>query len=351
MIAYLVRWTRGRVKAPGCRVSLSALLQVLARRRTVCLRHPHRYHVGQVDDHAILAGLAVIPRTGQHQAAPLVQRAGDRLKRLAFAGEIRAYHGDVFTAHRVKSQDQHDVVRHRRSLPARTRKNARPAPGAVPRSAHPGSLWIRALSIVPRLRSGDGDGCVPKGAARTSLQKFRPERAGAGPKRPRSGRQAGRPAVTRLGRPGKTPCSEKGQMSEDRVKCCSGHRGWRWDTRAGTGKVGDPSAETDDLGWPDGPPDDGLKLATDLDLGAVGGLPPDADTGQAETGPDRADIPVLGRAPVGRVFALPVRFLVLRHGRSQLHWLPVCLLRYSTDDRNIVLTWRAWQDSNPRPAA
>src|SRR4029077_9436181 len=143
----------------------------------------------------------------------------------------------------------------------------------------------------------------------------------------------------------------KGQMSEDRVKCRSGHRGWRWDTRAGTGKVGDPSAETDDLGWPDGPPDDGLKLATDLDLGAVGGLPPDADTGQAETGPDRADIPVLGRAPVGRVFALPVRFLVLRHGRSQLQWLPVCLLRYSTDDRNIVLTWRAWQDSNPRPAA
>jgi hypothetical protein len=50
-------------------------------------------------------------------------------------------------------------------------------------------------------------------------------------------------------------------MSEDRVKCRSGYRGWRWDTRAGTGKVGDPSAETDDLGWPDGPPDDGLKLA------------------------------------------------------------------------------------------
>jgi hypothetical protein len=33
-----------------------------------------------------LVGLAVIPRTGQHQTAPLIQRQGDRLKRLAFPG-------------------------------------------------------------------------------------------------------------------------------------------------------------------------------------------------------------------------------------------------------------------------
>jgi hypothetical protein len=36
--------------------SLDRLSQVLAGRRTVCLRHPHRYHVGQVDDHAELVG-------------------------------------------------------------------------------------------------------------------------------------------------------------------------------------------------------------------------------------------------------------------------------------------------------
>src|SRR5690348_12094693 len=33
--------------------------------------------------------------------------------------EVLRYHGDVFTAHRVKSDDQHDVVRHSWYLPAR----------------------------------------------------------------------------------------------------------------------------------------------------------------------------------------------------------------------------------------
>jgi hypothetical protein len=47
-----------------------------------------RHHVGQVDDHAILVGLAVIPRTGQDQTALLVQRTGDRLKRLEFRAEV-----------------------------------------------------------------------------------------------------------------------------------------------------------------------------------------------------------------------------------------------------------------------
>src|SRR5258708_4982687 len=41
--------------------SLGQLSQVLASCRAVCPRHPHRYHVGQVDDHAILVRLAVIP--------------------------------------------------------------------------------------------------------------------------------------------------------------------------------------------------------------------------------------------------------------------------------------------------
>jgi len=111
--------------------SLDQPSQVLAGRRTVCLRHPHRYHVGQVDDHTTLVGLAVISRMGQDQAAPLVQRAGDGLKRLAFPGKVLRYHGDVFTAHRVKSHDQHDVVRHSWYLPARIQKTA--WPGAVAR--------------------------------------------------------------------------------------------------------------------------------------------------------------------------------------------------------------------------
>src|SRR6266436_6426508 len=117
-------WIRGSSKwllSP----SLGQLSQVLARRRTVCLRHPHRYHVGQVDDHAILVGLAVISRMGQNQAAPFVQRLSDGLNRLALPGKVLRYYVDVFTAHRVKSHDRHDVVRHSRYLPASTPKPAR----------------------------------------------------------------------------------------------------------------------------------------------------------------------------------------------------------------------------------
>jgi hypothetical protein len=40
---------------------LGQLSQVLASRRAVGPRHPHRYHIGQVDDHAILVRLAVVP--------------------------------------------------------------------------------------------------------------------------------------------------------------------------------------------------------------------------------------------------------------------------------------------------
>ena len=78
-----------RIKPPHCCILpwLGQLSRVLARRHTFCLRHQHRYHVGQVDEHAILIGLAVIPRMGQYQTAPLIQRQGDRLKRLAFPGK------------------------------------------------------------------------------------------------------------------------------------------------------------------------------------------------------------------------------------------------------------------------
>jgi hypothetical protein len=34
----------------------------------------------------------------------------DRLKRLAFRPKILAYHGEVFTVHRMKSHDQYDVA-------------------------------------------------------------------------------------------------------------------------------------------------------------------------------------------------------------------------------------------------
>jgi hypothetical protein len=71
----------GRIKVAAFPASLGQLLQVLAGRLTVCRRHPHRYHVGQVDDHAILVGLAGISRMGQDQAAPFVQRLSDGLKR------------------------------------------------------------------------------------------------------------------------------------------------------------------------------------------------------------------------------------------------------------------------------
>ncbi len=67
---------RGQDQSPRlpCSPWLDQLSQVLARRRTVCLRQPHGHHVGQIDDHAILVGLAVIPRTGQDQTAPLIGR-------------------------------------------------------------------------------------------------------------------------------------------------------------------------------------------------------------------------------------------------------------------------------------
>lgn len=40
----------------GYRGRMRQVLQVLARRGAVCLRQSHRYHVGQVNDHAILVG-------------------------------------------------------------------------------------------------------------------------------------------------------------------------------------------------------------------------------------------------------------------------------------------------------
>jgi hypothetical protein len=80
-------------------------------------------------------------------------------QRLAFPGEILAHHRDVVTAHRVKSHDQHDVVRHSRSPPARTQKNARTAPDAVAQEPFTrlGAVDPGTLSIVPRLRPGDWD--------------------------------------------------------------------------------------------------------------------------------------------------------------------------------------------------
>src|SRR6266513_2316108 len=127
-----VGWIRGRITVAAVSPRWTSCSQVLARRRAVRLRYPHRYHVGQVDDQAVLVGLAVIFRMDQDQTAPFVQRLSDGLKRLALPGKVLRYHGDVFTAHRVKSYDQHDVVRHSRHLPARIRKTARP--GAVPGS-------------------------------------------------------------------------------------------------------------------------------------------------------------------------------------------------------------------------
>src|SRR5258708_11667457 len=106
--------------------------KVLASVGAVGYQQPTHHPVAQVGAHAILVGRAVIPRMGQNQAAPLVQRKGDRLKRLAFPGEILAYHRDVVTAHWVKSHDQHDVVSHGRSLPARTQNSARSATAADP---------------------------------------------------------------------------------------------------------------------------------------------------------------------------------------------------------------------------
>jgi hypothetical protein len=49
-------------------------LQILAGCFAVCPRHPHGHHVGEVDHHTGLAGLAVVSRVGQNQAAPFVER-------------------------------------------------------------------------------------------------------------------------------------------------------------------------------------------------------------------------------------------------------------------------------------
>jgi len=85
-----------------------------------------------------VARLAAISGMGQDQAAPLVQRLSDGPKRLALPAKILRYHGDVFTAHRVKSHDQHDVVRHSRHLPARIQTTGRP--GAVAREPSSGGV-------------------------------------------------------------------------------------------------------------------------------------------------------------------------------------------------------------------
>src|SRR5258706_9136043 len=146
------------LRSPGFLRGWASLSQVLAGRRAVCPRHPHRYHVSQVDDHAILVCLAVIPGMVQNQAAPLVQRTGDRLKCLVVAGEILRYHGDVFTAYRVKSHDQHDVVRHGRSLPSREKSRIllRRRMLCLATSARPAGVAVdRSLSIVLRLQAAD----------------------------------------------------------------------------------------------------------------------------------------------------------------------------------------------------
>ena len=69
--------------------------------------------VGQGDDYAVLAGLAVGPRSGQGQTAPLVQSITDRIQRLRGATKVAGYHRNVSTAHRVQSHGQLYVVRHR----------------------------------------------------------------------------------------------------------------------------------------------------------------------------------------------------------------------------------------------
>jgi hypothetical protein len=86
------------------------VLQALARRGAVRLRQSHRYPVGQVDDHAIFVGRAVVPGTCQDQAAPGVSGLSDRLKRLALRPKIFAYHVEVLTVHWMKSHDQYDVA-------------------------------------------------------------------------------------------------------------------------------------------------------------------------------------------------------------------------------------------------
>jgi hypothetical protein len=60
---------------------IELLLQVLARGVAVRSGHPYGHHVGEVDDHGVLGRLAVVSRSDQDQAAPLVQSTSDRLDR------------------------------------------------------------------------------------------------------------------------------------------------------------------------------------------------------------------------------------------------------------------------------
>jgi HTH-like domain len=112
-----------------------------------------------------VASLAAISGMGQDQAAPFVLRLSDGLKRLALPAEILRYHGDVFTADRMKAHDQHDVVRHSRYLPASIQKTARP--GAVAREpssggGHRGSRHYQVCLACGPAKPGPAGQPVPE---------------------------------------------------------------------------------------------------------------------------------------------------------------------------------------------
>ena len=81
-------------------------------------------------------------------------------------------------AHRVKSHDQHDIVRHSRCLPAGIQKTARP--GAVAREPSSGGVTgdpDTAKCASPAARQSPAQPCIPH----LSLLRQRPRRGVSAP--------------------------------------------------------------------------------------------------------------------------------------------------------------------------
>ena len=126
------------------------------------------------------------PRLPQDEAASFVQCARNRLQRLRFSREVPADDGDVFTAHRVQSNDQ-NIVGHtdsfRENLPptrwappthTTSTATAAPSPELGPRiAANVGPPAVRLLELSAGCGGGLACGGIVRIGRRDLLQQDR----------------------------------------------------------------------------------------------------------------------------------------------------------------------------------
>jgi hypothetical protein len=92
---------------------------------------------------------------GQDQAAPLIQRLRDGLKRLELPAKVLGYYGDVSTAHRVNRMISTMLSGTVGTSPARIQKTARYAERCGPGVSSGWVTAVRTLPSMPGLRPGN----------------------------------------------------------------------------------------------------------------------------------------------------------------------------------------------------